>query len=169
MHICELKMLKTNPKHFTLDAFRFTLSPGFSLVEIIVVMSIISILVGLMWGNFFSSLDRSRDTKRKKDLGAIAQALELYFNDMKVYPTRMDIYFDASLSNPTITPMVIYMERVPQDPQGYDYCYMTDSNASYFRLYANLDNNKDSQLLSSTVDCGGRTYNYGISSSNTTP
>lgn len=142
---------------------------GFTLVEVIVAMSIISILIALTWNNFFSSMNRSTDSRRKKDLATVAQALEMYYADMNRYPADMSSIWGNTFSNPTITPIVMYLQKTPEDPKGIDYCYVTDANGTYFRLYAMLDNTQDSQRINPPVSCGGRNYNYGISSANTTP
>ena len=61
---------------------------GFTLIEILVVVLIISVLSGLVLGVVNSSGIRSkaRDAQRKADLKQIQTALELYFADNRRYP-----------------------------------------------------------------------------------
>ena len=54
---------------------------GFTLVELLIVMAIISILATLIVGGFRSSQMRGRDGARKSDLKQISNALELFYSD----------------------------------------------------------------------------------------
>lgn len=144
---------------------------GFTLIEIIIVMALIAILATALWGNFFSSLAKGKDSRRKQDLDTIAKAVELYYTDNKAYPLPTVIQWGTAFSNSSNS-MVIYMQKLPQDP-GYpssnSYCY--NSDGYYYKLYANLENPNDSKIIP-TVACppaSNTYYNYGISSPNTTP
>ena len=84
---------------------------GFTLLEMLIVMTIISILTSVLWANFFSSLAKGRDSRRKQDLEAISRALELYYNDNKAYPTAI-----PGPATPFVHPedsSVIYMSNIP--------------------------------------------------------
>jgi len=141
---------------------------GFTLLELIVVIAILSILSGLLWNNFMSSLIKGRDSKRKQDLNAISSAIELYYYDFKSYPTVMPGKGTPFL-NPSVTG-IIYHQQMPADPLDprSTYCYSTDSDMSYYQFYANLENENDPQIIP-TVACNGVFYNYGVSSTNITP
>ena len=96
-------------------------SRGFSLVELIVVIAIISFVVATFFPNFMAARQRSRDTQRKSDMDSIKQALELYKLDKNppVYPTTGA--FDASMcgqcwSSGGSCTGNIYMRRIPCDP-----------------------------------------------------
>lgn len=163
-------------------------SKGFTLVELLVVMAILALLASVGFGQYRTSQQKARDAQRKADLSNIARALEMYYNDNSQYPisTNCDSQetgkmvvnvncpqetilqwgqgFEAEINNNTI----VYMKRLPQDPQSsYDYCYQSDG--SYYRLFAILENAHDrdyNKFNSSGYACNGGTYNYGISSSN---
>lgn len=144
------------------------MNKGFTLLELIISMAIIAILSAALWGNFFTSIAKGRDARRKQDLESVAKALELYYYDNKLYPTSL-----PGPATPFINPnnsAVIYMQRIPADPSypSSSYCYPTLADGSYFKLYANLENRNDPKIIP-TVSCGSVNYNYGISSSNTTP
>lgn len=142
---------------------------GFTLLELILVMAIIAILASAIWGNFFTSLTKSRDAKRKEDLDLIAKALDIYYNDNKAYPTSIPGGGTPFLN--AVVTGVIYMQKVPADPLSPDanYCYPTvAAGSNTFKIYANLENKLDSKVIP-TVACNSVNYNYGISSSNTTP
>jgi prepilin-type N-terminal cleavage/methylation domain-containing protein len=143
---------------------------GFTLVELIIGMAIIAIITGALWGNFFTSLTKGRDSKRKQDLDMMVKGLELYYHDNKRYPPTDVMIWGNPLVNPN-NASVIYMQKLPNDPSSpsYAYCYDTNETGTYFKIYAILDNKSDSKILSSPVTCGGVSYNYGIASTNTVP
>lgn len=140
---------------------------GLTLIELLIVMSLISILAVAMWGNFFTSLTKGRDSRRKQDLEAVSKSIELFYNDSKSYPQPTQIIWGTVFANPSNS-SVIYMQKLPTDPASptYDYCY--DSDGSYYKLYANLENLNDPKIIP-TVACSSVNYNYGISSPNVTP
>lgn len=144
---------------------------GLTLIELIIVMMIISILASAIWGNFFTSLTKGRDSRRKQDLDAISKSLELYYNDNKSYPLPTKIIWGSAFTDSPINASVVYLQKLPSDPSApaINYCYTSDG--SYYKIYANLENKNDSKIIP-TVTCApvpGVDYNYGISSSNTNP
>lgn len=167
-------MKMKNPQLTTLrlrsvQAYNLQLFSGFTLIELIITMAIFAIITAGIWGNYFSSLNKGRDTRRKQDLAAVARALELYYLDNKAYPSPLPAW-GSPLTDPANK--VIYMQKLPNDPRypdPPDYCYTTDATGGLYKLYANLDNTNDSAIFATTVQCGNVYYNYGISSQNTTP
>lgn len=104
---------------------------GFSLVEILVVISIIGILsaIGL---SFTGALQKNaRDAQRSSDLSVLQSALQQYYADQGKYPNTLN----SELANGTaltdcsgrITPPCItkktYLSRIPKDPSGTPYYY----------------------------------------------
>lgn len=148
---------------------------GFTLLELMVVMAILSILAGVLWANFSSSFSKGRDSKRKQDLVMVGRSLELYWNDNKKYPNPTNPLPSWGQPFPHPTNLaVIYMQRLPTDPAypGSSYCYDSDDNGSYYKLYANLENLRDSQVFTTPLPCpttGEMLYNYAITSTNVSP
>lgn len=140
---------------------------GLTLIELLIVMSLIAVLATAIWGNFFTSLTKSRDSRRKQDLDAISKSLELYYNDNKAYPLPTLIVWGSAFLNPNNS-TVVYMQKVPADPVSPSSVYCYSSDGSSYKIYANLENTNDSKIIP-TVTCVGVNYNYGISSPNTTP
>lgn len=143
---------------------------GLTLIEIIIVMALIAILSTALWGNFFSSINKGRDSRRKQDLDAISKAVELYYNDSKSYPLPTMIVWGSAFTNPNNS-TVVYMPKIPSDPTSPSSSYCYDSDGSYYKIYANLENKEDPKIIP-TVTCAptpGVNFNYGISSPNTTP
>lgn len=131
---------------------------GFTLVELLVVISIIAILavVGI---TVFSGVQKSaRDTKRRADLKAIAMALEIYKSSNNIYPmTPSGHWFCSDLASEWLVVLPpIYMINVPLDPKntggipwgaGFTYCYYSDAGAD-FMLVAHMESPTTADLLS---------------------
>lgn len=148
---------------------------GFTLLELVIGMAIVAILAMGLWGNFFTSILKGKDARRKQDLDSISHAFELYYADNRAYPTPVvpapsfNLWGTAFVNSNDAS--VIYMQKVPQDPTSPEdtYCYTSDGTGSFYRLYTNLENAQDPKLLPTPGVCDGVNYNYGISSSNTVP
>jgi len=87
---------------------------SFTLIEILVVTTIIGLLAGIGAVSYSQFVKKSRDAKRKTDLEQIRGALEMYRSEKSYYP----------LGLPTLVPD--YMNSIPTDPQdnqGYTYQY----------------------------------------------
>lgn len=146
---------------------------GFTLVELLIVIAILSILSTIGVANFRSARLKAMDAGRKSDLQTIAKSLEAYANDHRKYPlgTNGEItctldsicHWGDSFSDGNIT----YAVRLPQDPGIYSYTYVSN-NGSDFALYAHLENLNDPSVIDiPDVTCGGtNTCNYKITSSN---
>ncbi len=96
---------------------------AFTLVELLVTISIISVLMGLMLVAFNGTKSVARDGRRKADLTSIGSALELYRQDNGKYPTALDgtfypAYMTAPLSDPKVTQQYVYSPTLT----GYYLC-----------------------------------------------
>ena len=139
---------------------------GFTLIELMIAIAIIGILAAAFLNNFFSSIVRGRDSRRKQDLRTISQALELYYNDNRRYPDDIPPAGE-SFTHPA-NPDTIYLTETPDDPMvGKNYCYET-ADGSWYRLAATLENTSDPDVSPTVVTCGGVNNNYGVTSPNIT-
>jgi prepilin-type N-terminal cleavage/methylation domain-containing protein len=59
---------------------------AFSLIELLVVISIIAVLLAVALPNFLSARERARDARRKQEVNEMKSALRLYYSDHQTYP-----------------------------------------------------------------------------------
>lgn len=110
---------------------------GFTLLELLVVISIIGILISVTAVTYSSITKNARDARRKTDLEEIRSAIELYRSDNGEYP---NITPGASCCGAT----TIYIEKVPQDP-------LSNSQSYYY----NLEDEGISYTLGAALEGGG--------------
>lgn len=134
---------------------------AFTLLELLVVMAIMALLVGLGLRTFGSVQQKSRDGRRKQDVQSITKALELYYNDFKHYPygssgqimgcgenaTEACVWGDVWQNSSDQT---LYMSKLPMDPGGSQYFYLSDSQGQTFRIFAYLENTEDESVVKNT-------------------
>lgn len=99
---------------------------GFTLVELLVAISIIAILSVTAMVIYSQVTVNARDARRKMDLQTIAQALEVYYQKNGRYPitgwVRSNEFgnwiVDMPLPYPSITFVPDYINSLPQDPKS---------------------------------------------------
>jgi general secretion pathway protein G len=151
-------------------------SRSFTLVEILIVITILSSLTTLASANFMETLKKSRDSKRKMDLSNIQRGLEMYYEDEKRFPASLTFGGKLCKTPPNCSGEKIYMQVIPNDPStGKTYYYETDAGGTYYRIYSTIENANDTGQgvyqpgynpncgTSTTVRC-----QYGATSSNVT-
>ena len=115
---------------------------GFTLIEVMVVVVILSILAAIVVPKIMDRPDEARITKAKQDIRALEAALNLYKLDNFIYPTT-DQGLEALVQPPTIAPEPPkwkqggYLDRMPQDPWGKSYLYLSPGDQGRaFDLYS---------------------------------
>jgi general secretion pathway protein G len=106
-------------------------SRGFTLIEIMVVITILGVLAALIVPRVVGRTDDAKIAAAKQDIASIMQALKLYRLDNGRYPTT-DQGLQALITRPTTEPMPSnwkqggYLERatVPSDPWGEPYKFL---------------------------------------------
>lgn len=91
---------------------------GFTFVELLVVITIIGVIFASGIVAYTSITTKSRDTRRRADLEAIRQSLEMCRSLTGNYPTA--IYDDGGLSCSVSGPVL--MTVVPTDPKPSSSC-----------------------------------------------
>ena len=134
---------------------------GFTLIELTLVIAIIGILVTMVVGSFMASIRKSRDLERKANLNQISKSLEMFYADRGRYPAKglngtisaCDDYAAPNDCTPNAkwsvmngAQEILYMALLPTDPRSGRYYYDTDANGTYYQLYANLENQDDSDV-----------------------
>lgn len=89
---------------------------GFSLLELLVVITIILILMGMAVGRYENSVKRSREAALKQDLFVMRNAIQQYTLDKEAAPSSLDDLVAAK-----------YLSGVPTDPITRAKDWHTDS------------------------------------------
>jgi len=114
---------------------------GFTLIEIMVVVVILGILAALVVPQVMSRPDQAKVTVAKGDIKAIAAALDMYKLDNFAYPSTQQ-GLDALVKKPSGNPQPKnwnrdgYLKRLPKDPWGNDYQYLSPGTQGQFDLYS---------------------------------
>ncbi|SDH21739.1 type II secretion system major pseudopilin GspG [Propionivibrio dicarboxylicus] len=102
---------------------------GFTLIEILVVVSILAILGALIVPKIMDRPNEARIVAVKQDIATIVAALKLYKLDNGRYPTT-EQGLKALLQKPASEPVPNnwkrggYLEKAARDPWGQDYLYL---------------------------------------------
>lgn len=136
---------------------------GFTLVELLISVSIIAILIAIGMASYSTINKQSRDTKRKSDIQQLRSALEMYRSQNGYYPnTGGGAYTDASGLSGALSPT--YIPAIPNDPRStapYIYRYMA-TNLSLGQYYGYcLSSTLETQAETSTCTADV-TQNYGV-------
>lgn len=161
---------------------------GFTLVELLVAMSILIIMIGILIGilNPIALVNKARDSRRKNDLNKIKMAFEAYYTDKGTYPTNIEIGTWNITDNcgKAVPQMRSYLKNLPCDFNKKPYeiiVILSNINVSdntgttkAFKVITNLENKKDIDIPNDWyIDTERYNYrdrkdevNYGVSSSN---
>lgn len=136
---------------------------AFTLIELLIVITIIGILVATGVYSWQAAQVKARDSRRKTDVKAIQQALESYYQTNGEYPPAASLGWCTQISNPTYPSLLnalqpTYITKVPQDPTFLnttsDYFYRKDALSRY-RLYSTLENTKDPDYIANALGTDG--------------
>ena len=78
---------------------------GFTLMELLVVMTIIALLLTLAVPRYFHSIEKSKETVLRDDLSILRESLDKYFSDHGKYPDSLE---DLVIKK--------YLRNIPRDP-----------------------------------------------------
>lgn len=135
---------------------------GFTLVELLVVISIIAILMGLSFFGLQGARESSRDSRRKADLESIRSGIEIYKSDCTQYPTSLSTSLSGDGSTASCATTNTYMSSVPTDPTSPDRAYRYSSNGTTYEICTSLEQGTGSVTCGGSNICGTQTCNYKV-------
>lgn len=112
---------------------------GFTLIEIMVVVIIIGILAAIVAPNVIGRIDDAQITKAKAEISNIENALKFYRLDNFTYPST-EQGLEALVAKPA-DPNIKnwktggYLDRLPSDPWGNPYIYLSPGNQGEIDVY----------------------------------
>lgn len=114
---------------------------GLTLIELMVVVVILSILAVVIVPRVIDRPDQARVARAQADISALSSALDLYRLDNHVYPTT-DQGLEALIRRPSTPPDPPnwseggYVERLPADPWGRPYQYLSPGVHGTYDLFS---------------------------------
>jgi general secretion pathway protein G len=106
---------------------------GFTLIEIIIVFTLIGILVGLGLPQYTTSVKRAREVILKEDLFQMRKLINQYYTDKGKYPVSLQMLVDEQ-----------YLRSIPIDP-------ITKSSQTWVEVQQTLT---DDELMSFDIEIG---------------
>lgn len=146
---------------------------AFTLIELLITISIITVLTAIAISTFTSLQKSARDAQRKADLSTIQSALEQYHADQNNYPITGNVGIGTSaLTNPNKSRT--YLQKIPKESvssMNYNYEALPNSTpygcdntsgkiCTKYCLYSQVDNASNISNLSVCADKPG--YNYEV-------
>lgn len=114
---------------------------GFTLIEVMVVVVILGILAAVVVPRIMDNPDKARVTKAKQDIRAMESALNLFRLDNFIYPNT-----EQGLEALTSAPSDLvnsdnykqggYIRKLPTDPWGSAYLYLSPGQNSEIDIYS---------------------------------
>ena len=127
---------------------RERLEHGFTLIELMIVVSIILILIGMAVGMYQTSLKHAHETVLRKDLQTMREAIDNYTLDKQQAPQSLQDLVDAH-----------YLRNIPNDPMTNSpdwVVHMSDTVISPDQTGTGID---DVHSGSEAVSSDGTAYN----------
>ena len=123
---------------------------GFSLFELLVVISIIGIIVAVGAVSYSSAQKKARDVRRREDIQAVSKALEQYYSVSNVYIVGCNPGSDYLLGG------------LPNDPKNtgvYIYSWLCGTDS--YCVCANLENDTgNANGVGTATDCSFASGGY---------
>lgn len=159
---------------------------AFTLIELLVVIAIIATIIGLALPNFLGARARARDARRKSEMNELKTALQLYYNDFKLYPgdsggPLYNVIKGCGTNGITACPcstnpqidfasggtgcQSVYMIKFPDDFAGGSLWYYQVNGGVDFCLKDTLENSSDSDIEASHVRCANKCQSSNLGSS----
>jgi general secretion pathway protein G len=105
-------------------------SKGFTLIELVIVMTLIGIIVGMGLPQYRNSIRKAKETALKENLYIMRNLLNQYYTDKKKFPMSLQMLVDEG-----------YLKVIPRDP-------LTDSHETWEEVPEELT---EDDLLSGVI------------------
>lgn len=144
-------MFNLNAKHLTLNANK----RGFTLIEVLIVISIIGLLSSVILVGLGGFRSRGRDARRITDLKSLQNGLELYYSKNSEYPANFDAILTAGIG----------VNKIPKDPSSNaNYLYSLSTNKQSYIAAAGLDAVAGDPLFNDSYQGGVSGYSGTVTS-----
>ena len=133
-------MIKLRPLFSCMQADRACAArhkAGFTLVEMLVVLTIIALILGLVGPRVLNYLGESRTKAAKLQIESFGSALDLFYLDAGRYPTASE-GLNALVQRPTGAEIwngpYVKGGKVPSDPWGHPYQYRSPVESAPYEI-----------------------------------
>ena len=145
MNLCPLNAFNKNKplsqKSFWTASHNGLQAPGFTLIEIMVVIVILGILAGLIVPRLMDEPEKAKVVKAKMQIENLSLALKKFKLDNGFYPST-EQGLSALAQKPSIGkvprnyPEKGYISKIPKDPWGNNYVYICPGEHDDFDLFS---------------------------------
>lgn len=149
---------------------------GFTLVELLVVITILAILSIIGLTIYSGVTARARDAQRQDDARKLITAIEQYRSGAGKYPINNTAWATSTETNTTANPWIPGLDtsnfrdsRLPQDPKNnatYKYYYKSDATGSDYCLEITQEQNASGHLYYFPASSNPWLLHFGTKKSN---
>ncbi|HEY4499941.1 MAG TPA: prepilin-type N-terminal cleavage/methylation domain-containing protein [Candidatus Paceibacterota bacterium] len=134
---------------------KHTSTKGFTLIEILIVVSIIGLLASVILVGLGGFRSRGRDTRRVADLKAIQNGLELYYSRNNQYPSNLSDLLSGGIG----------VNKLPKDPSSNsDYYYSYTASRQSYIVAAQLEADASDVMYNDSAEISTSGYTGSVPS-----
>ena len=134
-------------------------SAGFSLIEIMIAITILGLVMALVGTNVLKRLDEAKVQTAKNQIKALEGALQDYYRENAMYPTT-DQGLNALVEKPTAGKIpknwnadgYLSKGKVPQDPWTNDFVYKCDDGYHFEIISRGSDGEEGGEGIAADIN-----------------